>query len=106
MLPVVGPPAAEGEGAAEAGGVCGTAPVWIAPATAVPAGGVVGAALVAGAAGFGDALTIDIGGTSADAGLVIGGEPLVEPHFTAATLTWCVLVSKNRPLCGGLKRGS
>jgi N-methylhydantoinase A len=44
-----------------------------------PAGGVVGAALVARAAGFSDALTIDIGGTSADAGLVLAGEPLVEP---------------------------
>jgi N-methylhydantoinase A len=44
-----------------------------------PAGGVVGAAAVLRAAGFENALTIDIGGTSADAGLVLGGEPLVEP---------------------------
>ena len=44
-----------------------------------PAGGVVGAALVARLAGFEQALTIDIGGTSADVGLVLGGVPLVEP---------------------------
>jgi N-methylhydantoinase A len=43
-----------------------------------PAGGIVGAALVARAAGFERALTIDIGGTSADVGLVLDGEPLVE----------------------------
>jgi N-methylhydantoinase A len=43
-----------------------------------PAGGVVGAALVASLAGFDRALTIDIGGTSADAGLVLDGAPLVE----------------------------
>ena len=43
-----------------------------------PAGGVVGAATVARAAGFDRALTIDIGGTSADVGLVLDGEPLVE----------------------------
>jgi len=43
-----------------------------------PAGGVVGAAFAARAAGFDRALTIDIGGTSADVGLVLGGEPLVE----------------------------
>ncbi len=49
-----------------------------------PAGGVVGAAAVLRAAGFGDALTIDIGGTSADAGLILGGEPLVEPGGSVA----------------------
>jgi N-methylhydantoinase A len=43
-----------------------------------PAGGVVGAAAVLRAAGIADALTIDIGGTSADAGLILSGEPLVE----------------------------
>lgn len=43
-----------------------------------PAGGVVGAAHVARLAGFSDALTIDIGGTSADAGIVLGGSPLME----------------------------
>ena len=43
-----------------------------------PAGGVTGAAAAARAAGFDRALTIDIGGTSADVGLVLAGEPLVE----------------------------
>lgn len=43
-----------------------------------PAGGVAGAALVARLAGFDRALSIDIGGTSADVGLILDGEPLVE----------------------------
>jgi N-methylhydantoinase A len=43
-----------------------------------PAGGVAGAAFVARLAGIRDALTIDIGGTSADAGVILDGEPLVE----------------------------
>jgi len=45
-----------------------------------PAGGVAGAALVARLAGFerGSALSIDIGGTSADVGLIVDGAPLVE----------------------------
>jgi N-methylhydantoinase A len=43
-----------------------------------PAGGVVGAAFVARLAGFNEALTIDIGGTSADAGIVMEGEPITE----------------------------
>ncbi|HUF25384.1 MAG TPA: hydantoinase/oxoprolinase family protein [Gemmatimonadaceae bacterium] len=43
-----------------------------------PAGGVVGAARVASAAGFARALTIDIGGTSADVGLILDGAPLIE----------------------------
>ncbi len=49
-----------------------------------PAGGVVGAAAVARAIGVRDALTIDIGGTSADAGLILDGEPLVEPGGAVA----------------------
>jgi N-methylhydantoinase A/oxoprolinase/acetone carboxylase beta subunit len=49
-----------------------------------PAGGVVGSAAVLRAAGLANALTIDIGGTSADAGLVLGGEPLVEPGGSVA----------------------
>jgi N-methylhydantoinase A len=43
-----------------------------------PAGGVVGAAAVCAALGLREALTLDIGGTSADVGLVADGEPLVE----------------------------
>ena len=49
-----------------------------------PAGGVSGAALAARAAGFDRALTIDIGGTSADCGLVLDGEPLVEAGGSVA----------------------
>jgi len=43
-----------------------------------PAGGVIGAGLVARAVGLPDALTLDMGGTSADASLVLGGEALFE----------------------------
>ena len=43
-----------------------------------PAGGVVGAAFVARLAGVHDALTIDIGGTSADAGLIADGHAMVD----------------------------
>ncbi len=43
-----------------------------------PAGGVTGAAAIARALGISGALTIDIGGTSADVGLIDDGEPLVE----------------------------
>ncbi|HVA56579.1 MAG TPA: hydantoinase/oxoprolinase family protein [Gemmatimonadaceae bacterium] len=49
-----------------------------------PAGGVVGAAAVLRAAGLSRALTIDIGGTSADVGLILDGEPLVEPGGAVA----------------------
>ncbi|MBI1809387.1 MAG: hydantoinase/oxoprolinase family protein [Gemmatimonadetes bacterium] len=49
-----------------------------------PAGGVVGAAAVLRAASLDRALTIDIGGTSADAGLILDGEPLVEPGGAVA----------------------
>ncbi|MCU0633980.1 MAG: hydantoinase/oxoprolinase family protein [Gemmatimonadaceae bacterium] len=43
-----------------------------------PAGGVAGAAAFAQAVGARQALTIDIGGTSADVGLVLDGAPLLE----------------------------
>lgn len=49
-----------------------------------PAGGVTGAAAVLRALGIDDALTIDIGGTSADVGLILGGEPMVERGGTVA----------------------
>jgi N-methylhydantoinase A len=39
-----------------------------------PAGGAVGAAFVARACGYEDALTLDMGGTSTDVALVVGGE--------------------------------
>ena len=41
-----------------------------------PAGGVIGARLVGAAVGLSDLLTLDMGGTSADASLVSGGSPL------------------------------
>jgi N-methylhydantoinase A len=44
-----------------------------------PAGGVVGAATVLDRLGIDQALTIDIGGTSADVGLILGRQPRVEP---------------------------
>jgi N-methylhydantoinase A len=44
-----------------------------------PAGGIVGAAAALYAAGFTNALTVDIGGTSADVGLILDGEALIEP---------------------------
>ena len=40
-----------------------------------PAGGVIGAAFVAAAAGFPDAITYDMGGTSTDVAVVLGGQP-------------------------------
>jgi N-methylhydantoinase A len=43
-----------------------------------PAGGVVGARLVGAALGLPDLLTLDMGGTSADASLVVGGAPLAD----------------------------
>ena len=43
-----------------------------------PAGGVVGARLVGAAVGQSDLLTLDMGGTSADASLVVGGAPLAD----------------------------
>src|SRR5213076_1007878 len=43
-----------------------------------PAGGVVGARLLGDAVGSPDLLTLDMGGTSADASLVVGGAPLAD----------------------------
>ena len=43
-----------------------------------PAGGVTAAAALCRLRGVTDALTIDIGGTSADVGLIVDGEPLIE----------------------------
>jgi N-methylhydantoinase A len=58
------------------GGVAGAATIGRAPALTVlsgPAAGVVGAREVAAAAGIGDIVTVDIGGTSADICLLRGG---------------------------------
>jgi len=51
-----------------------------------PAGGVVGARLVGAAVGLRDLLTLDMGGTSADASLVTGGTPLGDSGGTVAGL--------------------
>jgi N-methylhydantoinase A len=49
-----------------------------------PAGGVVGARLVGAAVGLSELLTLDMGGTSADASLVAGGAPVAEGAGTVA----------------------
>jgi N-methylhydantoinase A len=65
----------------------GTAPVAQAEAHAAklvlsgPAGGVIGAAFVASAAGFSDVITYDMGGTSTDVATIQGGSP----QWTTAT---------------------
>ncbi len=71
--------------------------VWL--ALSGPAGGIQGAALVGAASGFTDLLTLDMGGTSADAGVVRGGEadsrthgaiagvPLAVPHIFIETVS-------------------
>ena len=51
-----------------------------------PAGGVVGARLVGAAVGLSDLLTLDMGGTSADASLVAGGAPLADSGGMVAGL--------------------
>jgi N-methylhydantoinase A len=71
--------------------------VWL--ALSGPAGGIQGAALVGAASGFTDLLTLDMGGTSADAGVVRGGAadtrthgaiagvPLAVPHIFIETVS-------------------
>jgi N-methylhydantoinase A len=56
--------------------------VWM--ALSGPAGGIQGAALVGAASGFTDLLTLDMGGTSADAGVVRSGEADTRTHGTIA----------------------
>ena len=51
-----------------------------------PAGGVIGAAALAGPLGQENLITIDMGGTSLDASLVAGGEPQVETEQIFQTL--------------------
>src|SRR5262245_36867559 len=71
--------------------------VWL--ALSGPAGGSQGAALVGASSGFEDLLTLDMGGTSADAGVVQGGRatlaaegriagvPLSVPHIAIETVS-------------------
>jgi N-methylhydantoinase A len=47
-----------------------------------PAGGVVSAARIAAQAGYNDIITMDMGGTSTDISLIIGGEPQVTTQAT------------------------
>ncbi|HVO35145.1 MAG TPA: hydantoinase/oxoprolinase family protein [Gemmatimonadales bacterium] len=62
--------------------------VWM--ALSGPAGGIQGAALVGAASGFADLLTLDMGGTSADAGVVRGGEADSRTHGTIAGVSLAV----------------
>jgi len=71
--------------------------VWL--ALSGPAGGIQGAALVGAASGFDDLLTLDMGGTSADAGVVqhgeamsategiVAGVPLLVPHIAIESVS-------------------
>lgn len=56
--------------------------VWL--ALSGPAGGIQGAALVGAASGMQDLITLDMGGTSADAGVVLSGEAHVASHGEVA----------------------
>jgi N-methylhydantoinase A len=51
-----------------------------------PAGGVVGARLIGAALDIGELLTLDMGGTSADASVITGGAPLMETGMSVAGL--------------------
>jgi N-methylhydantoinase A len=62
--------------------------VWL--ALSGPAGGLQGAALVGAASEIGDLLTLDMGGTSADAGVVISGEATQARHGTIAGVALAV----------------
>ena len=69
------------------GGVADAASAAARPASCVlsgPAAGVVGAAFVAGAGGFEDVLTFDMGGTSTDVAAVLGGEAQVTAESVVA----------------------
>ena len=69
------------------GGVADAASAAARPASCVlsgPAAGVVGAAFVAGAGGFEDVLTFDMGGTSTDVAAVLGGETQVTAESVVA----------------------
>ncbi len=50
-----------------------------------PAAGVIGGSFVAAAAGFSESVTIDIGGTSADIGVVVDGAPRMRIGMTLPT---------------------
>ncbi|MCC7200359.1 MAG: hydantoinase/oxoprolinase family protein [Gammaproteobacteria bacterium] len=52
-----------------------------------PAGGVTGAVWVAGQAGFPNLLTVDVGGTSTDVALIMGGQPRLRRETTVGDVT-------------------
>ncbi len=62
--------------------------VWL--ALSGPAGGIQGAAMVGAASGIHDLLTLDMGGTSADAGVVLHGEAMQAAHGTIAGVALAV----------------
>jgi N-methylhydantoinase A len=62
--------------------------VWL--ALSGPAGGIQGAAMVGAASGAHDLITLDMGGTSADAGVVLGGEATVAAHGAVAGVALAV----------------
>src|SRR5438132_1022011 len=66
-----------------------------------PAGGVVGARLVGAAVGLPDLLTLDMGGTSADARLVAGGAPLATSGGTVAGLALALPAVLLQPVSAG-----
>ena len=69
-------------------GLAATRAVWL--ALSGPAGGISGAAMVGAASGFNDLLTLDMGGTSADAGVVLGGEASVAAQGNVAGVSLAV----------------
>ena len=52
-----------------------------------PAAGVIGAAFIAGLSGYGNLLSLDIGGTTAKAALVNQGQPLIAEQFEVGSST-------------------
>ncbi len=69
-------------GGALPAGLAAERAVWL--ALSGPAGGIEGAAMIGAQSGVTDLLTLDMGGTSADAGVVLGGEATVAAHGAIA----------------------
>ncbi len=89
------------------GGLAAAATAAELPATLVtsgPAAGVVGAARLAAAAGLGDLLTFDMGGTTADLAVVLDGEPQV--RWVGEQSSYVVNLPQVDVLCIGAGGGS
>lgn len=69
-------------GGALSAGLAAERAIWL--ALSGPAGGIQGAAMVGAASEMTDLLTLDMGGTSADAGVVLGGVATVAAHGVIA----------------------